>query len=60
MLTGAQIRDARSRRMVRPAAGEEGACSRATVTRAERSSGEAAITLDQERKIRAALQVAGI
>ena len=61
MLTGAQIRDARSRlgwsaqQLAKKAHVPE-----PTVTRAERSSGEAAITLDQERKIRAALQVAGM
>ncbi|HZA92956.1 MAG TPA: helix-turn-helix transcriptional regulator [Gemmatimonadales bacterium] len=59
MLTGAQIRDARSRlgwsaqQLAKKAHVPE-----PTVTRAERSSGEAAITLDQER--RAALQVAGM
>ena len=61
ILTGAQIRDARSRlgwsaqQLAKKARVPE-----PTVTRAERSSGEAAITLDQERKIRAALQKAGM
>ena len=61
MVTGAQIREARSR----VAWSAQQLANRAhvpepTVKRAERSSAEAAITLDQERKIRAALQVAGI
>ena len=61
MVTGAQIREARSRL----GWSAQQLANRAhvlepTVKRAERSSGEAVITLDQERKIRAALQAAGM
>jgi len=61
MVMGAQIREAR----LRLGWSAQQLANRAhvpepTVKRGERSSGEAVITLDQERKIRAALQAAGM
>lgn len=61
MLTGDQIRDSRSRLgWSAQQLANKAHVPEPTVKRAERSSGEAVITLDQERKIRAALRVAGM
>ena len=61
MVTGAQIREARSRLgWSAQQLANRAHVPEPRVKRAERSSGEAVITLDQERKIRAALQAAGM
>jgi len=61
MLTGAQIREARSRLgWSAQQLANKAQVPEPTVKRAERSSGEAVITLDQEGKIRAALKAAGM
>jgi len=61
MVTGAQIREARSRLgWSAQQLANRAHVPEPTVKRAERSSGEAAITLDQERKIRAAFLAVGM
>jgi ribosome-binding protein aMBF1 (putative translation factor) len=61
MMTGVQIRDARSRLGWSPRQlAQRAHVPEPTVMRAERHSGEPVITLEHERKIRHALEGAGI
>jgi len=61
MMRGVQIRDARSRLGWSPRQlAQRAHVPEPTVIRAERHSGEPVITLEHERKIRHALEAAGI
>jgi len=61
MMRGVQIRDARSRLGWSPRQlAQRAHVPEPTVTRAERHNGEPVITLEHERKIRHALERAGI